>query len=175
MARTPTRLQPTLTVESIQRWRLIDDAPQLQELALHRRTLREQRKLLLAREREQLAVLATAHKAKQAKLAMLGEDVSTYPAFDPATVKDVVLVECREQLLAVDDALLQAETVFEAEAAPVLREYAALQKARMTELMDRALEALDVLEDVGEAGERLCMQSWGVLGSYVTTSSSFRR
>jgi len=44
----------------------------------------------------------------------------------------------------------------------------------MTELMDRALEALDVLEDVGEAGERLCMQSWGVLGSYVTNIQLFQ-
>lgn len=95
MARIPTRLNPTLTAETIQRWRLIDDAPQLQELALQRQTLREQRRLLLERERERLRLLEHEHKEKQGRLAAMREDVTSYPAFDPATVKDETLQECR--------------------------------------------------------------------------------
>ena len=51
---------------------------------------------------------------------------------------------------------------------PVIGEFSAVQKARIVQEMDRALAALDVMEEVGAAGEHLCMQSWGVPRLYLT-------
>ena len=43
------------TAETIRSWRTLEDAPVLTPLAMQRRTLREQRRLLMAREQERLA------------------------------------------------------------------------------------------------------------------------
>ena len=164
------------TAETIRSWRTLEDAPVLTPLAKQRRTLREHRRVLMARERERLACWRQEHQEKQRRLAhMDNKDISEYPPFDPLRVQDAAVLECRDALHAVNDELLAVDTAFEEQSSPVIAEFSAVQKTRLVQVMDRALAALDVLEEVGAAGEHLCMQSWGVLDSYLTNIALFQR
>ena len=130
----------------------------------------------MTRERERLKLLEKEYQEQQRRLARMDNaDVSAYPAFDASRVQDATVLECREKLFQVNTELLQMDDAFTEQSEPVIGEFSAVQKGLLVHEMDRIMEAMDVIEEAAAAGENLCMQSWGVTGSYLTNIALFQR